>query len=688
MITGTLLAFFHPQAPAKASHPAAAGLTLAERVAYQRAIEEVYWRHRIWPKANAGPKPSLNKVMPQAEFEKKVEDYLRNSQALEDYWQRAITPEQLQAEMERIASHTKQPEVLRELFEALGNDPFVIAECLARPILSERMVTTLDRGDQRLGSLQTKAETQATREVAAIDSIAKAVQVNRPYRLPVIASPSGGCTDDTWTTTSVTNAPAARRWHTAVWTGSEMIVWGGISSSGSNVNTGGRYTPSTDTWTATSTTNAPAARNRHTAVWTGSEMIVWGGYVPGAGDSNTGGKYNLGTDTWTATNTANAPDAREVHRAVWTGSEMIVWGGSGNSARLNTGGRYDPSADSWTATSLTNAPAARYGHTAVWSGSEMIVWGGHGDSGYLNTGGRYNPSTDSWTATSIVGTPDGRQNQTAVWTGSEMIVWGGDDFSNYFNTGGTYDPSTDSLTATNIIGVPAARVAHTAVWIGSEMIVWGGYDGNAWLNTGSRYNPSTDSWTATSLTNAPQGRGVHTAVLTGNEMIVWGGSGSSGYLNTGGRYCAQSGPTPTPTPTATSIPCHVTSSACGSVITGAPPTDFIVNVSDPVDPATLQPTDFTVNGTPADSYDTINFIIIVFHFNTSPVVQGLNTMQISAGVFNCFNGPVQEFNCTFTYQLSTPTPTPTPTPTASPTSTPSPRPTPVTRPRPIPHPRP
>jgi hypothetical protein len=30
--------------------------------------------------------------------------------------------------MERIASHTKQPEVLRELFEALGNDPFVIAE--------------------------------------------------------------------------------------------------------------------------------------------------------------------------------------------------------------------------------------------------------------------------------------------------------------------------------------------------------------------------------------------------------------------------------------------------------------------------------------------------------------------------------------------------------------------------------
>ena len=39
-----------------------------------------------------------------------------------------------------MAQHTKQPEVLRELFEALGNDPFVIAECLARPLLAERLL--------------------------------------------------------------------------------------------------------------------------------------------------------------------------------------------------------------------------------------------------------------------------------------------------------------------------------------------------------------------------------------------------------------------------------------------------------------------------------------------------------------------------------------------------------------------
>ena len=55
-----------------------------------------------------------------------------------------------------------------------------------------------------------------------------------------------------------------------------MIVWGGFNG-GTSLNTGARYNPSTDSWTGTSTTNAPTGRDNHTAVWTGSEMIVWGG---------------------------------------------------------------------------------------------------------------------------------------------------------------------------------------------------------------------------------------------------------------------------------------------------------------------------------------------------------------------------------------------------------------------------
>jgi hypothetical protein len=167
LITGTLLAFFHPEAPAKSSHPTGAALTFAERVAYQRAIEGVYWRHRIWPKERPDSKPSLDAVMSQAKLENKVTDYLRKSQALEDYWRRPITAEQLQAEMDRMAQHTKQPKVLGELFQALDNDPFVIAECLARPALADRLLRNWYARDQRIhGELRKRAEADLSAHLA------------------------------------------------------------------------------------------------------------------------------------------------------------------------------------------------------------------------------------------------------------------------------------------------------------------------------------------------------------------------------------------------------------------------------------------------------------------------------------------------------------------------------------------
>ncbi len=207
---------------------------------------------------------------------------------------------------------------------------------------------------------------------------------------------TGGVYDlatNTWTATSTTAAPTARSYHTAVWTGSKMIVWGGGVSDA--VDTGGIYDPAGDTWTAMSTTNAPSARVGHSAVWVGSTMVVWGG-IDLSGWVNTGGIYDPATDTWTAMSTANAPPASSYHTAVWTGSKMIVWGGyDGSTAQfeVNTGGIYDQATDTWTATSTTNAPSARYGHSAVWTGSKMVVWGGLGDSGDVNTGGVYsNPA--------------------------------------------------------------------------------------------------------------------------------------------------------------------------------------------------------------------------------------------------------------------------------------------------------
>src|SRR5437773_5992514 len=164
-----------------------ASLSFADRVAYQQAIEDVYWRHRIWPKERPDPKPSLDAVMSRATIEQKVQDYLRNSELLEQEWQKPITPEQLQTEIDRMAQHTKQPEVLRELFAALGNDPFVIAECLARPVLAERIAngdpvaaapnafgaahpTRMPPQKPVLGGWLAKAETQVPVTMAAVSS--------------------------------------------------------------------------------------------------------------------------------------------------------------------------------------------------------------------------------------------------------------------------------------------------------------------------------------------------------------------------------------------------------------------------------------------------------------------------------------------------------------------------------------
>lgn len=380
---------------------------------------------------------------------------------------------------------------------------------------------------------------------------------------------------DTWTSMNLTDAPLNRFNHTAVWTGTQMIIWGGTDNSTGDYDTGGIYDPTTDSWTPTSQTNAPSARTQHSAVWTGSEMIVWGGYFDNVGArynpktdtwttmaatpsartaasmvwtgskmilwggnssgtaQNSGYTYDTNTNSWTSISSSGAPSARSSQPTVWTGTEMVVWGGQdASSTPVNSGARYNPTTNTWTSMTTSNAPSARVA-PAVWTGSEMIVWGG---TNFINTGGRYSPSLNSWTNTSNA-VPTSRQLHTAVWSGSEMLVWGGDDGGLYSNAGGRYDPVTDTWASMSTTSAPVGRYNMSAVWTGSKMIVWGGYNGS-YLNTGGIYDPSTDSWSATSTASAPSGRGYHTAVWnsSGSQMIVWGGINSSGATNTGSIY--------------------------------------------------------------------------------------------------------------------------------------------------------
>ena len=146
-----------------------------------------------------------------------------------------------------------------------------------------------------------------------------------------------------------------------------MIVWGGFhtdypAGSGPFLNSGARYNPANDSWTPTSSgANVPTVRYRHAAIWTGTEMIIWGGL----GGFGSGGRYNPIADSWRTTSAAPNGTFVPVLGAavVWTGTEMILWGGA---ADRSDGLRYNPVTDVWTPTSTgANVPSPRGGHGGV-----------------------------------------------------------------------------------------------------------------------------------------------------------------------------------------------------------------------------------------------------------------------------------------------------------------------------------
>ena len=292
------------------------------------------------------------------------------------------------------------------------------------------------------------------------------------------SSPYGASYDpiaNAWTNiTSIPVNAGQRMSHSAVWTGSKMILFGGrygFSGFSGNLGTltdyGASYDPTTNAWIAISATNAPIPRDRHTAVWTGNKMIIWGGSIVtgGSGSTNTGGIYDSVTDAWTTISTVNAPSNRGCVNGVWTGSKFIVWGGcinpNSSGGGLNTGGIYDPSTDTWTTTSMTNVPTARVDNVTVWTGSRMIVFGGTVASGSSSSGGIYDPSTDSWTTLNVTNAPTNAVN--GVWTGSKMLVWGNS------TDGGLYDPVTNTWTKVEGSGT-IPPVGSKAVWTGTQMI--------------------------------------------------------------------------------------------------------------------------------------------------------------------------------------------------------------------------
>lgn len=297
-------------------------------------------------------------------------------------------------------------------------------------------------------------------------------------------------------------------------------------------------------WTSIATATSLAPRSDSSAVWTGSEMIIWGGR--GQQRLNDGARYNPISDQWTDVSLAGAPLPRSKHTSTWTGTEMIVWGG-GDQTLYADGARYDPVSDVWQSMSTDLAPSGRYGHSAIWTGTELIVWGGQWQgAAYFSSGARYNPATDTWTRMSMINAPSPRTYHHATFDGQRMIVWGGSTQAGccYFQAedGGIYDPVADVWTPLPVQNMPASGSSvaegNSVVQAGQDLLVWlliskwvvdPFYSTGHWetVSEARRYSSAQEQWLT--IVDACETSATPNAVWSNGRMLSWNDDYSDGY---------------------------------------------------------------------------------------------------------------------------------------------------------------
>ena len=147
-----------------------------------------------------------------------------------------------------------------------------------------------------------------------------------------------------------------------VWTGDEAIWWGRSGERGPMW--GAAYDPESDSWRVIARSPL-SSRQDPAVVWTGEEMVVWGGDpVPLEAYEETGAAYDPETDSWRVI--ADAPvESRGGPSAAMVGDELVVTGGRRvdqppvclgpgpcqpalpSGRWIRTSAAYDPGTDTW-----------------------------------------------------------------------------------------------------------------------------------------------------------------------------------------------------------------------------------------------------------------------------------------------------------------------------------------------------
>ncbi|HYT39151.1 MAG TPA: kelch repeat-containing protein, partial [Acidimicrobiia bacterium] len=309
----------------------------------------------------------------------------------------------------------------------------------------------------------------------------------------------------------------------AVWTGREMIVFGGTSVDGDILADGAAWDPASNRWR--SLPSSPlGARDGAVVAWAGDRLVVWGGATvppadaaPPSGDSADapsasvmladGSAYVPALDRWVPVAAAPIP-ARSGAESVWTGTRLVISGGyhEGDDDDRTDGAAFDPASGAWAPIAARPAPGSCGGDRpcdGLWTGAKAL---------FPASGLAYDPAADGWTAVAPPAADGPLAGEPAVWTGRRLLVWGtpGDPASDDSGavlsgadsgaddsgaevappppTGAMYDPAANRW-QTAPAGPLSGRLLHTAVWTGQEMLVWGGTAGDAGLADGAAFRP-------------------------------------------------------------------------------------------------------------------------------------------------------------------------------------------------------
>lgn len=309
--------------------------------------------------------------------------------------------------------------------------------------------------------------------------------------------------------------------HSVIWTGEEMIVWGGEGNETGSVlyADGAAYDPATDSWHEIA--DAPiAARRYHVAVWTGIEMLV----VGGVGETD-GAKYAPATDTWDLISESPIPlgprpgaSSEGLIGSVWTGDELVVW-----HVGTDQVAAYDPEVDEWTLFPSTGLPvdngALRWNGDHIYAfGTQLALYPANAEllAFVLDDG--------LWQSVSSVGFSTPEYNVEArptltQWTSGRFVAWSG---SGHEALTWSFDPAAGVWTQTARNPDPPCEGQGEPIQAGDSIISFG------WCGpTASILDAETDTWTPFAVAGYPTARYT---VWTGTEIVNWGDTCCYGNL--------------------------------------------------------------------------------------------------------------------------------------------------------------